>query len=274
MSGRRSLGWLAAGVLLSACGTATQTTQTPKGTPKSSASPTAQVVGSQRTVLSQLGLNIHSDMSSTAPVVATAARGVTLSVLDYRPDGGGWYKVQGQNTTGWIVADPALTASGVFTSYASTERGFSALIPNTWTFAEEAAAVVLRPQQGDQNIVVRSGANSAALGPQSPNGYIAQSATEQVVCGYTGLLSSYRQGASTGSPTTGASPSASSAARHLSNYAVIRLTFDAAHTMEIAYNYSSDDQLAIFQDFYNSISFPFPQCQAPAPAAPAAPAPT
>lgn len=263
---------LAAAALLVACGSTTSGTPTPKSTPKSSASSTPQVVGSQRTVLSQLGLNIHSDASQSSPVVATAAQGVTLTVLDYRPDNGGWYKVQGQSTSGWIVADTSLTGAGVYTSYSSSERGFSALIPNTWTFAEEPADVVFRPQQGQQNIVVRTAANSAALGAQAPNGYIAQSAQQEVICGYTGIMSFYRQGANTAAPTTGASPSASSSAQHLTNYAAIRLAFDAAHTMEIAFNYASQDQLSVFEAFYNSISFPFPLCQAPAPSASPAPA--
>lgn len=264
---------LAVAVLLSACGSGASTTPTPRATAKSSASASPQIAGSKRTVLTQLGLNVHSDPSQSSAVVGTAAQGVTLTVLEYRADNGGWYKVQGQNTTGWIVADASLTASGVFTSYASTERGFSALIPNTWTFAEETADVVLRPQKGEQSIVVRTAANSTALGPQEPNGYVAMSAQDEVICGYTALMRTYREGAATAAPTAGASPTASSAARHLADYASIRLVFDAAHTMEIAFNYASQDQLEVFQDFYNSISFPFPQCQAPAPAASPAPAP-
>lgn len=258
---------------IAGCGSAAQptATPTPKTKPTSSASATPQVVGSQRTVLSQLGLNIHSDASQTSPVVATAAQGVTLTVLEYRPDSGGWYKVQGQTTTGWIVADPSLTAAGVFTSYSSSERGFSALIPNTWTFAEEPADVVFRPQQGQQNIVVRVGPNATALGPQAPSGYIAQSAQQKVVCGYTGIMNFYRQGANSAAPSAGASPPASSSAQHLTDYAEIRLAFDAGHTMEIAYNYASQDQLSVFEAFYNSVSFPFPLCQAPA--APASPSP-
>lgn len=259
-------------VLLAACGSAAPLTHTATPSPKASASATPQEAGSQRTVLSPLGLNVHADASSSSPVVATAAQGVTLTVLDHRSDNGGWYKVQGQSTTGWIVADPTLTAPGVFTSYASSDRGFSALIPNTWTFAEEPADVVFRPQQGDQSIVVRTAANSAALGQQGPPGYIAMSSQTQVICGYTSLMSFYRQGAAT-APSPGTSPSASSSARHLADYAAIRLVFDPAHTMEIAYNYSSQDQLAVFEDFYNSITFPFPLCQAPAPSpSPAPPA--
>lgn len=272
MTAARAAAVVALAALLSACGSAAQSTRTPTPSPRSSASSTPQIAGSQRTVLSQLGLNIHADASQSSPVLGTAAQGVTLTVLEYRADDGGWYKVRGQQTTGWIVADPALTASGVFTSYSSSERGLSALIPNTWTFAEEPADVVFRPMQGAQNIVVRTAANSAALGPQEPNGYIAQSTQELVVCGYTGLLSFYRQGASTAAPTAGASPSASSSARHLTNYAAIRLVFDATHTMEIAYNYENQDQLSVFQAFYSSVSFPFPLCQAPAPSA--SPSPT
>ena len=258
-------------VLLAACGSTAPTTTTAKATPKSSTSATPQEAGSQRTVLSPLGLNVHSDPAQNAPVVATAAQGVTLTVLDHRSDNGGWYKVQGQSTTGWIVADPSLTAAGVYQSYSSSERGFSALIPNTWTFAEEPADVVFRPQQGEQSIVVRTAANSAALGQQAPSGYVAMSSQTEVVCGYTGLMSLYRRGAGTAAPAQTPSPSASSSSRRLADYAAIRLVFDASHTMEIAYNYASQDQLGVFKNFYNSITFPFPQCQAPAPSAGPAP---
>ena len=257
---------LACVVGIAACGSSTPT---PTATPARSVAPTASatpaIIGSQRTVLSQLGLNIHASPDTSSAVIATAAEGVVLTVQNYQASGGGWYQVQGQSSTGWIVADPTLTASGAYQSYSSTDRGFSALIPQTWTFAEEPADVLFRPQQGQQTIVVRSAASSAALGSEAPSGYVSSESTQEIVCGYTGQLDYYVSGSVASAPPASASASPSSAAQRLANYAAIRLRFDTTHTMEIAFNYQSKDQLGVFQDFYNSISFPFPLCQAPGP---------
>ena len=88
----------------------------------------------------------------------------------------------------------------------------------------------------------------------------------QVVCGYTGQLNEYARGGAV--PQTTPSPNGSSATR-LANYADIRLKLDATHAMEIGFNYESKNQFVDFQNFYDSITFPFPQCEAPA----AAPSP-
>ena len=260
-------------VLVAACGSSAQPSATATRTaapPTASATPA--IVGSQRTVLSQLGLNIHASADTSSAVIATAAQGIVLTVQDYQAGNGGWYKVQGSSTSGWIVADPTLTAMGAYQSYSSTDRGFSVLIPQTWTFAEEPADVLFRPQQGQQTIVVRTGANSAALGSETPTGFVSSESQQEIVCGYTGQLDFYVAG--NAAPPASASPSGSpaSAAQRLTNYAAIRLRFDATHTMEIAFNYATRDQLQVFQDFYNSISFPFPLCQASPPSASAAPA--
>lgn len=266
---------LAGAAMLSACGSATPTpsatgTATPRTTPSPSGTP--QLAGTTRTVLSPLGLNVHSDPSPTSPVLGNASQGVKLTVLDYRADSGGWFKVQGRTTTGWIVADAALTAGGNFQPYSSTDRGFGVLVPDTWTFAEETVDVVFRPQSGQQTIVVRTAANTAALGAEEPSGYgFSQNSQTLVVCGYTGDLDYYSTNGSTApTPTPSPSPGAppASSAQHLTDYAAIRLRFDATHTMEIAFNYQSKDQLPAFQNFYNSITFPFPQCEAPATPAP------
>jgi uncharacterized protein YgiM (DUF1202 family) len=269
---------IASALLLAACGSSEKPTSTPtQSAAPPSASATPKIIGSQRTVLSQLGLNIHQSADESSTVIGTAAQGVVFTVQDYNPSNGGWYKVHGQSTTGWIVADTSLTASGTYQSYSSTERGLSVLIPDTWTFAEEPADVVFRPQQGQQTIVVRTAANTAALGSEAPPGFSSSSSEEKVVCGYTGQVDYFVSGGTAGQASAApssasASASPTSSSPHLSNYAVIRLRFDATHTLELAFNYESKDQLSVFQDFYNSISFPFPQCQAPLPSVPAAPA--
>lgn len=264
-------------VLVAACGSSTTTpsaTAAHSAAPSTSATPT--IVGSQRTVLTQLGLNLHSNPDTSSSVVGTAAQGTVLTVQDYQAAGGGFYKVRGASTTGWIVADPNLTSNGAYQSYSSSDRGFSVLIPQTWTFAEETVDVLFRPQQGQQTIVVRTAATSAALGSEAPSGYVQANSQQEIICGYTGQLNSYQAGGSapqaTPSPSGSPSGSPASAAKRLANYAAIRLRFDATHTMEIGFNYETKDQLPVFQDFYNSISFPFPLCQAPLPSPSAAPA--
>src|ERR1700724_1104930 len=136
-------------------GTASGTSASASSTPGASATP--RIVGSMRTVMTQLGLNMHADSARSAAVVGVLGQGAQVAVLDYRATDGGWFKVQGQTVTGWIVADATLTAAGTFTSYASNGRGFSVLYPDSWTFAEEPNDTLFRPQaQGAQTIVVRT----------------------------------------------------------------------------------------------------------------------
>lgn len=253
---------LAAAALLNACarpGTAPGATRAATQRPPARA--TAQVVGGTRTVLSPLGLNIHSDAAASASVVGVAAQGTVLMVVGYRADNGGWYKVEGQSVTGWIVSDPTLSAAGQLTSYQSA-RGFSVLYPANWTFAEEPNDSLFRPEQGSQeSIVVRTGPSTASFGQRGLPGYTSTYEDDStVVCGYTGALVEYaRASGATTTPT----PNGSSAVP-LSMYAEIRLRFDAAHAMQIAFNYDSQSQFTVFEDFYNSITFDYPQCEAPA----------
>ena len=84
------------------------------------------------------------------------------------------------------------------------------------------------------------------------------------VCGYTGTLTYYAKEAS----FAGATPSALPVPR-LPLYAEIRLTLDKTNAVLIGFNYQNSGQLDVFADVYNSLSFPFPLCEAPA-----APTPT
>ena len=198
-------------------------------------------------------------------MVGVAAQGALLTVIDQSSADGGWYKVQGETVTGWIVADTALTASGQLTSYQSS-RGFNALYPVTWTFAEEPGDTLFRPQQGaQQSIVVSTAATESAFGQSGLPGYSSTFEDDSViVCGYTGSLIEYglAPGASTPTPAPG------STAARLGLYAQIRLRFDSAHAMQLAFNYTDKADLQIFEDFYNSITFNYPLCMAPASPAP------
>ena len=256
-------------LLVSACGSgtggpSTGATHTPgHGTPTPAPSPTPQLIGTTRTVLSPLGLFMHSDPTLVSTNhIGNLQQGATVTVLDYRPDNGGWFKVMGQSTSGWIVADATLTAMGSFTPYDATT--FSVLVPENWTFAQETTDVVFRPQSGAQSIVVRTAATLAALGAAGLPGYTNNFTQEEVVCGYTGNLLEYSSSGTAATPSSG-----SSSAGHLAMYADIRLKLDATHAMLIGFNYDNASQLSDFANFYNSISFPFPLCQATATPTPA-----
>lgn len=235
------------------------------GSPSGSASPGAGG-SSVRTVLSPLGLNIHSDPALSAPHLGTAAQGTVLTVLDHTDQNGGWFKVQGQTITGWITADSSLTAPGQFQQYSSTQRQFSAFYPANWTFADEPADVLFHPINGPQTIVERSGASTADFGPTGATGYVGAGQETVVVCGVTGDLDRY---AHTG--TAPPSPAPGSAGR-MALLAQVRLRLDGTHALALDFNYAAPADLDVFRAFFNSMTFPFPQCQAPAP--PASPSPS
>ena len=259
----RAAAAVCATLLVTACGPAAAPTgvatnpasQSPAGrTPV--ASPTPAVSG-VRTVLSPLGLNIHAQPALSAAVVGTPAQGATLAVLDHTDQNGGWYRVQGATVSGWITADPALSASGQFQQYQSSDFGFGALYPQDWTFDATTSTVTFRPQSGPQTITVRDGATVAAFARGAP-GYFQSSVQAVVVCGVTGDLDEYNRvgGAATASPTGGST---------LPLLAQIRLQLDASHALALDFNYGAASDLDVFSAFYNSLTFPFPQCmQTPA----------
>jgi hypothetical protein len=256
----------ATAALMVACGSAPSkpsptATAAPTVATSPTPSPTAQIVGTTRTVLSPLGLRIHSTPAlGSANVVGDAAQGALVTVIDYQSGGGGWLKVQGRSVTGWIVADPTLTATGTFSRYAAAS-GVAALYPQTWGFQQESYGAIFLPQQGQatQNMLLETAPALKSFGLSGLPGYTQSTSGSIVVCGYTGTLTEYAKNAS----YTGATPTALPVPR-LPLYAEIRLRFDATHAMLIGFNYQTSDQLDVFADLYNSITFPFPLCQAPA----------
>ena len=256
---------LVAAILLAGCGDSGAPTgvatnpPVPGGVTGNPAGSPSGAASGVRTVLSPLGLNIHSDPLLSSPHVGTAAQGVVLTVVGHSDQNGGWYKVQGQTVTGWITADPTLSASGQFQEYTSSARNFSALYPQDWTFAEEPADTLFHPISGPQTIVVRTGASTSDFGPVGASGYAGTGQQAVVVCGVTGDLDTFsRSGGAPPTPTPGT-------AGPLALLAQIRLRLDAAHALALDFNYSAAADAAVFNDFYNSMTFPYPQCQAPAP---------
>jgi uncharacterized protein YgiM (DUF1202 family) len=265
---RRRCLWAAiTAMLLAACGAggaptgvATNPVAPGSGVP-ATASPSPSALSGVRTVLSPLGLNIHITPALTAKVLGTAAQGAELTVVDHSDQNGGWFKVQGQTVTGWITADPSLTAPGSFTTYQSSDRGFNALYPQDWTFDASTTAVIFRPQNGPQTIVVRGGAKTSDFGAAGAAGYVGAGQQTVVVCGVTGDLNLFtHSGAVTATPAPGS-------AGPLARLAQIRLRLDATHALGLDFNYSAAPDLDIFAAFYNSMTFPFPLCMQAAPAA-------
>ena len=264
---------LAAGAvaLLAACaGVPSSPTRTPSARPTEVAittpSATPQLVGTTRTVLSPLGLRIHSvPVLDSKNVIGGFSQGRTFTVLEYQSGGGGWFRVQGRTLTGWVVADPSLTAAGTFNSYSEAD-GVSALYPQRWGFQQESFGALFVPQQGSTASAVLETANSLkSFGPAGLPGYTQSSTAPVVVCGYTGTLASYAKEQSYTGPTPAPLPVARQPL-----YAEIRFTIDSTHAMRIGFNYQNSSQLDVFSALYNSLAFPFPLCEAPAAATPAA----
>jgi hypothetical protein len=225
--------------------------------------PTPQIVGTTRTVLSPLGLRIHSaPLLESSNVVGGFSQGRQFTVLQYQSGGGGWYKVQGQTLGGWIVADPTLTAEGTYNLFAES-NGVTALYPQTWGFQNESFGTLFVPQQGSGQSIVLEIANSlASFGAPGLPGDMQSSSTSALVCGYTGTLSYYAKNAS----STGATPPPLPVARQ-PLYAEVRFRIDSSHAVLIGFNYQASSQLDVFAALYNSLAFPFPLCEAPAVAA-------
>lgn len=221
-----------------------------------------------RTVLAPLGLNMRASASSSAQVIGTLAQGSLLTVVGYSGEGGGWYRVQGSSTSGWITANPQFSSPNRFEVYQSSTRGFTALYLESWTFAENPNSVVFRPQStGGQAIVVQTGASLQALGPAGRDGYSVATVNSAEVFGVTGVLRMYDRTGSVASPGPDSPPP-------LTHLAEIRLTIDSARAMRLDFAYDSTADLQQFTDFANSLSFPPPATPGPSGSPGASPSPS
>lgn len=263
---------LAAGatVVLAACaGVPSSPSRTPPATPTGATittpSPTPQLVGTTRTVLSPLGLRVHSaPVLGSTNVIGGFSQGRSFTVLEYQSGGGGWFRVQGRSLAGWIVADPTLTAAGAFNTY-SEANGVTALYPQTWGFQQESFGTLFVPQAAaTESAVLETATSLKSFGAAGLPGYTASTSAAIVVCGYTGTLTYYAKG----SASSGATPVPLPVPRQ-PLYAEIRFTIDATHAMLMSFNYQDSSQLDVYSALYNSVAFPFPRCEAPAKATPA-----
>ena len=233
--------------------TATTTTASKAVTTTTTAAQTSGI----RTVLSPIGLNIRAQPLKTAPIVRTAAQGTMLTVLGHSADGGGWYQVKGTTVTGWISDNATLSGAGQFGSYTSAVHMLSTLYPATWTYAEAPpVSVVFRAPAAGPTVVMTTAATVAALG-RGRAGYIQTKDEPIVVCGVTSDLVTYMQ--VTTPPTTTPPPGGVPTGHYL---AQVNLTLDATHALGINGNLADLSQMPPVRDIINSVSFPFPRCQA------------
>jgi hypothetical protein len=198
---------------------------------------------------------------------------VTLTVLGYDASGGpwpgsstsgGWYHIQGATVTGWVVADPAYTASGELSQIGFQDKQIDgALYPTDWTYADDSGEVIFEPQTGTDlpTLVIRSAASLSALGATGMPGYNAVSSNAEVVaCGYTGTLVKYTAVSSvTAQPTADAG---GGSVTRLADFVQFRATLSSSFAIDIEMNYSTPAQYAVFGDLLNSIRYPFPDCEA------------
>jgi hypothetical protein len=222
-----------------------------------------------RTVISSIGVNLRDVDASSGNVIGTLGQGALLTVLRYSDRTTGWYRVRGETLTGWISADPDLTATGRFNKYQSTARGFNALYPQSWTFSDTSAVVIFRPQSGQQSIFVKTAPSVSALGPPGRQGYVSVGSQDVVVCGVTGSFTNYEVSSGvTPPPVPRGQPPA------LFGLSQIRLKLDTSRALEMDYNWATADQLLTFRNFYDSVTFPSPQCQRQASSASASASPS
>ncbi len=203
-----------------------------------------------RTVLSPIGINVHAQPSKAGKVLGSADQGTVLHVLGYTAAAGGWYKVRGETVTGWVIASPSLTATGVFSVYSSSV--FGTLYPATWTYRTSPGAVIFVSPASTVVFEVRPATKAAQFGQGRP-GYGRIRSTQVVVCGVTSSMDIYSYAGPT--PTTTKTHPAPPP------YLVqIRLTLDAKHALGIDSTVTSMSQLSAIDNFVNSITFPFPGC--------------
>jgi hypothetical protein len=259
-------------LLLAACGSgaagndrnaiATNPAHLPNGGALSSASASgngAQTTGS-RTVLAPLGLNLRSADDPKSQLLGTVEQGTVLSVIGHSDNNGGWYRVKGTTTAGWITANPLYSSPHLFTLYQSAQRGFNALYLEGWAFSESPTAVVFRPQTGGgQAIVVTTGQNLDGLGPAGRAGYTLASTDSAEVFGVTVNVRVYSRTGTVASPGADSPPP-------LQHLAEIRFVIDSTRAMRLDFGYENTGDLSQFTDFYNSISFPPPASPGASPA--------
>jgi hypothetical protein len=237
------------------------TSRAPSAAPATATTPPGPQASGVRTVLSTNGLNVRAGPTKSARVLGTAAEGVQLTVLGYTSSDGGWFKVRGATVTGWISAEPTLSAPGSFSTYSSAQ--FSALYPAGW--AESAlpasptspslSSVLFRPATGAGDIVVTVAGSVAQL-PHGRAGYARRSVSQVVACGTTTALVVYQQtGAASNAPAPTTGPES------LPYLAEIRLAANRGHALGVYADLPDLGRpLQVLNEFVASMTFSSPHC--------------
>lgn len=278
LAGVAVLAGVAGGCSLGGGGGSPSTTTVPPTTAPPATTTTLPVSGPQssgpRTVLSPIGINVRKAPGKSAPVVGTAAQGVTLTVLGYTANDGGWLKVKGATVTGWISAQPALSAPGVYRSY--TSGAFGALFPATWRASrlpktsKTVSSVLFRPVSGAGDIVATAGGSLSEL-PDGRVGYGVERSSQVVVCGITSdlVVLARAPGSSTSTtapPSTAATssttaPSSSPAPASLAYLAQVRFAVNKHRALAF---YADLPELGrtfeTFKEFLAGVTFSSPVC--------------
>jgi hypothetical protein len=191
-------------------------------------------------------------------VLGTAAQGVALTVLRYTRVNGGWFAVRGLAATGWISAQPALSAPGVFRSYRSSR--FGALYPATWREvpvpapAAATSSVAFRPASGAGDIVVTTAASVTQL-PNGRSGYGLRSVSQVLVCGITAGLVVFQRAAAAPAATPTSVPES------LDYLAVVRLPIGKHGALGLYADMPDlGPTLQVFRQFVAAVTFSAPQC--------------
>lgn len=98
-------------------------------------------------VLTPLGLNVHSDASTSAPVVTVAAESAELDVSETRTAGDQtWLHVKTSGgSEGWILNDPTLVTATPVYAHIDTTLGYRILFPQTWTVTAGNPTAIASP---------------------------------------------------------------------------------------------------------------------------------
>lgn len=237
------------------------TSRAPSAAPATATTPPGPQTSGVRTVLSTNGLNVRAAPTKSARVLGTAAEGVQLTVLGYTSSDGGWFKVRGATVTGWISAEPTLSAPGTFSTYTSPQ--FSALYPTGWaesalpasTTSPSLSSVLFRPASGTGDIVVTVAGSVAQL-PHGRAGYARRSVSQVVACGTTTALVVYQQtGAASSAPAPTTGPES------LPYLAEIRLAASKGHALGVYADLPDLGRtLQVLNEFVASMTFSAPHC--------------
>lgn len=100
-----------------------------------------------------LGVNVHAQPSTTAPVVTTALQGDELDVTGRRTvDGKTWLNVSehSQNgVAGWVLDDPGLVIHQSVAFHVDTDQSWSMVFPSAWNVDEPNAPTGTTTLSGD-----------------------------------------------------------------------------------------------------------------------------